>query len=490
MDTDLLSDKLELPLQLDRRTGKRLKAFITGLIQRQEKSYASFTVPLGSLDPLSLLQKNWSDQAFQYYWEKPAKKFAIAAGNELIRLYAAGSNRFTDIHQQKQAVLDAAASFSSVHHSYSGLMFLGGFSFFNEFSDADWNTFEPASLTVPKWLILQDGNRYSVTIAMDIRFYRHPEDLYEEVMHRLHNLDQLISTCPGQKKQHFSRPPVCKTGESIPASNYNSDYDAWISSVQKAKEEIQKKTFKKIVLARKLSVSRNRTAGPASVLNQLRHQYQNCSCFLIHPANGNSFLGATPEQLVAFQHDVLRTEALAGSMERGATIMEDTDLERDLSFSAKNRMEHQFVVRDIEQRLRPFAHTIHHSSPPQVKKLSNVQHLYTPIQANLKPETTVLSILENLHPTPAVGGYPWGKAAPHIRKLEHFERGWYAGPVGWLNASGGGEFAVAIRSGLLDKEKAHFFAGCGIVADSDPQAEWEETNLKLKPMLSALRYDE
>ncbi|MDZ7682556.1 MAG: chorismate-binding protein [Fodinibius sp.] len=126
---------------------------------------------------------------------------------------------------------------------------------------------------------------------------------------------------------------------------------------------------------------------------------------------------------------------------------------------------------------------------PEVKKLSNVQHLYTPIRVQLKEQVTMLDVIEQLHPTPAVGGYPWGDAAHHIDELEQFDRGWYAGPVGWFNVNGDGEFAVGIRSGLFTKNKAHFFAGCGIVADSDPQSEWEETNLKLKPMLSALQYD-
>lgn len=485
MDTNILSDKLKRPLQLDRASDKQLKQFISGLFHQPEKSYATFTIPAASLDPLSYLQANWNNRAFQYYWEKPSDHFALAAGEALVELSASGSDRFADINHRQQSVIDATASFSVTHQPCSGLMFLGGFSFFDQLNTTDWHSFEAASLTLPKWLIAKEGEHTFVTLALDIRPYNSPENLYRAVINQLKEIEKRIVASEGH--------PVNSNGHDASSPNGLSQldmgYDAWIASVEKAQQSIRQNVFEKIVLARRLSVPRSRSMKPTELLRQLRHQYQNCSCFLVHPAGGNSFLGATPEQLVAFQHDFLRTEALAGSMERGDTAAEDIDLEKDLSFSAKNRNEHQFVVQDIEQRLAPFAHSIHRSSRPQVKKLSNVQHLYTPIKADLKSEATFLSVLEQLHPTSAVGGYPWKEAAPYIQQLENFERGWYAGPVGWLNASGSGEFAVAIRSGLLTNEQAHFFAGCGIVADSDADAEWKETNLKLKPMLSALPHD-
>ncbi|HLR32116.1 MAG TPA: chorismate-binding protein, partial [Fodinibius sp.] len=143
----------------------------------------------------------------------------------------------------------------------------------------------------------------------------------------------------------------------------------------------------------------------------------------------------------------------------------------------------------IRHRLQPLTKNVYCDHQPRIKKLSNVQHLHTPIRAHLKDDTDILPVIEQLHPTPAVGGYPRKDAMEYIRELEDFERGWYAGPVGWMTPSGSGEFAVAIRSGLLSEDEAHFFAGCGIVADSNPKEEWEETNLKLSPMLSALNYD-
>src|SRR5699024_2973901 len=146
-----------------------------------------------------------------------------------------------------------------------------------------------------------------------------------------------------------------------------------------------------------------------------------------------------------------------------------SDLANNLNGSNKNRAEHGFVVQDIRQRLEPLTNTIKHGLQPQIKKLSNVQHLHTPIRAHLADGISPLQAVEHLHPTPAVGGFPREKAMHYIQQLERFERGWYAGPVGWMTPSGSGEFSVAIRSGLLCEEEAHFFAGCGIVADSDPK---------------------
>jgi menaquinone-specific isochorismate synthase len=160
--------------------------------------------------------------------------------------------------------------------------------------------------------------------------------------------------------------------------------------------------------------------------------------------------------------------------------------EQDLAVSSKEQQEHNFVVEDIQNRLKPFVDHFGMNEQPEIRKLANVQHLYTPIRASLKSNVDILSVIERLHPTPAVGGFPRKDAIPFIKKLENFERGWYASPVGWLNSKGRGEFGVAIRSGLLMGSSAHFYAGCGIVAESDPYDEWEETHLKFQPMLSAL----
>lgn len=464
----------------------KLKMFLEELFQGSTPRYASFSFTLDAIDPLAYLEMCWQEDTFQYYWEKPADEFAIAAGGELCRISASGDDRFNTVDSQLQSIQSAMAEYSSVPHPYSGMMFLGGFSFFDELSENLWEAFEPASFTVPKWGVIKDGKFNLVTLSVDLSAFNSAEKLHRHLISEFKKIRQrcdLNLQASNSDKNSFSL-----TDRGI-RSNGNGEYQQWISSVKKAKNLIEEDNFDKIVLARHITTSNNQNATPTQVLNKLRNQYVSCYNFLIHRPCNKTFLGSTPERLGSFRNQLLLTEALAGSTHRGETATEDSILEKNLSGSSKDQNEHNFVIKDIEERLTPLAQSISRSQTPEVKKLSNVQHLYTPMRIQLDRDVNILKVLRQLHPTPAVGGYPWEKAAPYLDELENFERGWYASPVGWLNSKGMGEFAVGIRSGLLTEDKAHFFAGCGIVADSDPAAEWEEINLKFKPMLSAFQYD-
>ncbi|HLR24518.1 MAG TPA: isochorismate synthase [Fodinibius sp.] len=485
MNSDLLTEEVDLPLQMDESTQKGLQRFAKEAIQ-QNASYVACTLPIDLIDPLSCLQTGWQAQTFNYYWEKPSEHFAIAAGGELLSLSAEGSGRFGSINRQYKKISNDTAVFKGAPHAYAGLMFLGGFSFFDRMNDSRWNSFEPASLTIPKWLVFRDDKYAFVTTFTDVNRFNESTTLFDHLISSFHRVEQIIETA----RSVSFRDTTFKAGNgTLRSHNSLPAYQSWIPSVKQAKQFIRTNEFDKIVLARRFSVPKKNDQQAVDMLHNLRMHYPGCSCFLVHQPKGNSFLGTTPEYLGSFHNNLLLTEALAGSMERGGTQEEDTMLENKLRFSPKNKEEHQFVVRDIRQRLQSLTESIYYDHQPRIKKLSNVQHLNTPIRAHLKDDTDILSVVEQLHPTPAVGGYPRKEAMNYIRGLEDFERGWYAGPVGWMTPSGSGEFAVAIRSGLLSKDKAHFFAGCGIVADSDPKEEWEETNLKLSPMLSALNYD-
>lgn len=197
-------------------------------------------------------------------------------------------------------------------------------------------------------------------------------------------------------------------------------------------------------------------------------------------------MGATPERLISLRKDLMKTEGLAGSISRGRSATEDVSLGHTLMESDKERSEHDFVVRDIRNTLKKHSHRIEHPSQPSLKKLSNVQHLYTPISARIHDSTTIHELAGVLHPTPAVGGFPKTNAVPFINQIEDIDRGWYAGPTGWFNLKGFGELAVAIRSAWVENNRAQLYAGCGIVEDSDPLTEWEETRMKFRPLLDAL----
>ena len=277
-----------------------------------------------------------------------------------------------------------------------------------------------------------------------------------------------------------SSPPGVRSRE------YDPSRPAWRRQVAAAIDRIRKGQLRKVVLAQSLSIELGKPVAVADALARLGDIYPSCYRFLFEPATGGSFFGATPEQLVTVRGRAVETEALAGSIGRGETRAEDEWLATELRDSEKNTHEHELVVEAIQRQLAALTDDTE-TSEQGVRQLANVQHLRTPIRATLPHEEHVLSLVEALHPTPAVGGLPPERALETIRETEAFERGWYAAPVGWFDADGNGAFAVAIRSAVTRGTQARLFAGAGIVRDSDPDVEWDELQLKYRPVLDELQ---
>ena len=263
----------------------------------------------------------------------------------------------------------------------------------------------------------------------------------------------------------------------------SGDYRA---AVARAAAMIGGGRFDKIVLARCRELTAPGVLHPLKVLNALRQRFPDCYAFSFANGRGQSFIGASPERLLRATGGALLTEALAGSAPRGRTAREDAALGGALLGDDKELREHRHVVASIERRLAPLGLKLVHADRPGLKRLANVQHLHTPVSAELPPGVRLLDVLARLHPTPAVGGSPREAACAHIRELEGFPRGLYGGPVGWIDHRGGGEFLVGIRSALIDGARARVYAGGGIVAGSDPDREFAETELKFKALLEAL----
>ncbi len=242
----------------------------------------------------------------------------------------------------------------------------------------------------------------------------------------------------------------------------------------------------KVVLSRVCELRYRDRVDVDDALDYLRDQYAGTYIFLFEPSPYLAFYGATPELLVRVAGRSVETMALAGSIKRGATSAEDDALAQELLDDPKNRVEHAFVADAIRERLTPLTDALDIADAPGVLRLSNIQHLYTPVRGQLKRKLGVLPLVETLHPTPAMGGVPQALALETISAVEPVPRGWYASPVGWIDDQLDGAFSVAIRSAISQKERVWLYAGAGIVADSEPQKEWDETALKFKPMLNAL----
>jgi len=263
--------------------------------------------------------------------------------------------------------------------------------------------------------------------------------------------------------------------------------ESWRAGVTAATDRIAAGDIRKVVLAQALEVDLAADLAVGDILSRLGEKYPSCNRFLIEPEAPEpaAFFGATPERLVSLRGRTVETDALAGTTGRGETPSEDEWLARELLDDPKNVHEHELVAETIRDQLAPFAASVS-TGDRQIKRLATVQHIHTPITAELAADTHVLSLVEALHPTPAVGGLPPEAALETIRETEPFDRGWYAAPIGWIDAAGNGTFAVGLRSAVATRRRATLFAGVGIVGDSDPDREWDEVELKFRPILDEL----
>lgn len=443
------------------------------------------TIPFERIDPLAALEFLSEPNDFQYFWEHPDENLAISAGREVIRIRTNQRDRFRIVQKQIDSWKKRTISFSSLTHSLSGLYFVGGFSFQDQPQVHHWKSFGTSAFVVPEWLIVRDGQLSLLTITTKVNPTHTVAVLLDEIRNSIHDVVERIRSFSRSESSKLSAEFYPHTTD-FPENSAGSE--RFKASIRDAKTRIKSGEFKKIVLAREVSFKLNGEPEATQMLNFLRNEYPTCYTFMVRMNRYATFLGSTPEKLVALRSTFMLTDGLAGTISRGKTATEDTILERKLLQSEKDLSEHGFVVEAIGSRLRDITHNINYPQQPGIRKYNNVQHLYTPITASLNKNVSPLEIVEKLHPTPAVGGHPREATLPHIQPLERIDRGWYAGPVGWLNTHGRGEFCVAIRSGILLQNQARFFAGCGIVSDSDPEMELQETNLKLIPMTSALNH--
>ncbi len=405
-------------------------------------------------------------------WFSPEEPSLMGCGTAAT-IESTGPERFADVREQSTALLDAIdIDAPSTAPAAAKPRLVGGFAFHDAFdATPPWRGFGGARFVLPRIQITDTGTSCWVTATgcgpdADSRSL---DAAIDDVTAHCHTADS--SPDP---------PPGIVSTERVP------DKEEWREQVETALGRIHAGELEKIVLAQRLTA---RLGGPfrlADALGRLQDVYPTCHRFAIDPGMGAVFVGATPERLVTVTGDSIDTEALAGSIPRGGTAEEDERLARMLVDSPKANREHSLVLEAIRDRVSSIADDVT-VGDRTVRRLPNVQHLWTPITARTTTKRHILSIVEALHPTPAVGGLPQETARNIIATTEGFDRGWYAAPVGWFDATGDGTFAVAIRSALASNATATLFAGNGLVADSDPDDEWDELQLKFRPILDQLR---
>ncbi len=448
------------------------------LQNNHEKQWISYTLPIPEIDPLAYVEQV-SGEDHLYYWEHPEKDFALAAGGSAKVLKATGSNRFTDISEQSLQLRSNLVALSGVNHSLAKPILVGGYSFSDHNVHKMWKNFGAARFVLPEWLILKTGKLFALTLTVPC-LNRTADEVIDEFQVKCEEFHTRYESIKA------FRPATGLSQESSAMLQADSSFRDWEKQVNRSRQMISKGVFKKIVIARQVDIESDRPISVPRTMFYLRRQFPECFNFMIKVDGGPSFIGATPERLVSLKRNMMQTEGLAGSISRGESASEDMALGLSLMESKKDRSEHDFVVKDIRNNLKRNKMQVKHPRQPGIKKLSNVQHLYTPITAEIIEDITLHELAGMLHPTPAVGGFPKQAAVPYITEIEDIDRGWYAGPVGWYSLNGSGEFAVAIRSAWVEGNRARLFAGCGIVKNSDPEKEWAETEMKLTPIIGAL----
>ena len=434
----------------------------------------SISLAVDALDPLAVLESIFDPAEPHFYTERPGIETAIAGAEIAVAHESRGADRFADIQRFIDETLVDAIAVGDVAAPFGGPHFFASFAFNGEVEAGE--PFPAASVFVPRWQVARAGHTTTAVANLLVSGDSDIAPLTERVWRAHGKFAQFRYHDAGSAE-------VTATAKAPFARHEAGDYRG---AVARALTRIDAGEFRKIVLARAIDLEAPTALHPLRVLNGLRQRFPDCYSFSRANGRGQSFIGASPERLVRVSKGVVETEALAGSIRRGATASEDAALASTLLASEKDLREQREVLDDIVARLTPLGLAPEFPPRPQLRRLANVQHLHTPVRAALPETVRLLDVLAALHPTPAVGGSPRGPAIARIRELEGFPRGLYAGALGWLNARGGGEFFVGLRSALIAGQTARVYAGAGIVAGSAPEKEFAETELKFKAMLDAL----
>jgi menaquinone-specific isochorismate synthase len=411
------------------------------------------------------------------FWAAPDEATVVGS--------AAATTIESDGDDRFRTVREAAAELFSDGDVHAGAVparprLFGGFSFHTDHVGAGaWEGYPGAKFVLPATQVTYtDGGAWLTVNGVDAD--------PETVERRLE--------AEAERLRELPEPTATDDSPGVASRSRTTSKAEWRRSVTAATDRIEAGELRKVVLAQALRVSLERPLSVPEVLSRLGDRHPDCYRFLVEPGSENEdddddgaggFFGATPERLVGRRGRTVETGALAGTTGRGDTPAEDEWLAAELLSDDKNVHEHELVAEAVREQLEPYATAIR-TGERSVRRLATVQHIETPIAAELADDEHVLTLVEALHPTPAVGGLPPDRALRTIRDTEPFERGWYAAPVGWFDAAGYGSFAVAIRSAVARGAVATLFAGVGIVDDSDPDREWDEVQLKYRPILDEL----
>ncbi|MEW9502850.1 isochorismate synthase [Jeotgalibacillus marinus] len=441
--------------------------------QSKREVLFSMVTPIEAMDPLQFYEAGYQlYQGERSFWQDRNGDFALVGiGNAQTFTSNQQDNRFKAIKNQWTRFLESAV-YVGDHKLGTGPLVMGGYSFDpRQEAELEWTNFSNGYFHLPSFMLTndQEGNSF---LTMNIVCSK--DDQSKKIWDRMQSKkDELVTSIDLEMKDV----KVTLTTEIEPIK--------WKNTLTSVVDRLKKGEMEKVVLARKIKVDFDGKKRSDTVLERLRDDQKDSFIFSLEVLD-SCFIGATPERLVKKSNESILSTCLAGSIGRGETITNDQQLGKILLNDKKNLHEHDLVVKMISQNLTVLCEEVHVPAEPILMKTRDIQHLYTPVKGIAEKGMSINDFVESLHPTPALGGTPTKLAMNVIREEERMNRGFYAAPVGWMDAQGNGEFAVAIRSGLLHDQHAYLYAGCGIVSDSNAEKEYQETLIKFRPMLRAV----
>ena len=425
-----------------------------------------------------VLRARRPDDRFFCFEQPDREGFVLAGLGCAIALESRGGGRFREVavrarHLSRRAIVDDPGR-DPDRPAAAGPVFVGGFAFADDGgSTPEWTSLAPASLVMPEVSFARHRGRARMTVSVVADGEEAPGALLDRLVARVGELQPasmpLIDPDPVQRS---------RVASAAPPAHYEQ-------AVERAVERIRAGGLEKVVLAREVRAHAGHPHDPGAVVGALRDAFPACFCWCVGTPE-LAFVGASPELLVRRDGARAQTVALAGTTRRSADPAVDDHLGEQLLRSVKDREEQAIVARRIERTLEPVSVWVTAADEPVLVKVQNVQHLATPIRAQLADPLPAVELAGMLLPTPAVGGEPREAALPLIPALEGLDRGWYAGAVGWTDLGEDGEFCVALRCALLRGQIAHLYAGCGIVRDSVPAQELAESEVKFEALLPLL----
>ena len=470
---------------------KSLKSQLSHLetIIEQEKRqyhYTSLQIPLQKTILLSAV--NFCDS---FFLSQPDSNFTLLGLDSLLTFEANGERRFSSIKNDYSSILKQWYR-QEDEKDCSPIAFLA-FAFDEDDPMSDhWQSLANTLLTIPRILIREiDSSQFLiVNIALE-KSSCHASFTKIEAL-----LQQLFTTAlPEADKTQYSSAAPFTINEKYASSAYTS----WQSLTQNAINQIQSGKFDKLVTSRQSTLQSSTKISTPKLVQKLVQYYPGCSILSYHTSD-KTIVAASPERLLSIHHSDIQSKAIGGTISRNKHsgnkpaplpffLKQSTEQTcNELAESNKLLKEHHFISQSIYQNLDPLCHTLKMPIAPFLMKLHNLYHLETPVQGKLMDKYDLFDCVNALHPTPAVAGIPTQQAKQWLLDNEKYRRGWYTGAFGWIDANMDGDLSVMLRCALIDinKQAINLFSGAGLVAESDPDAEWQETELKMQTIMEML----